>query len=121
FGQVVQPLGQPLEVAAAVVVPVHEGLDVQAVDDGGLPPQVRGVGDLHDACLPRCRAHGYPTAQTDPVDDDLRALRDACERALTGHGIPRADDLLATIPPGTAVDRYGEGGVVADLETAIAE
>jgi threonine aldolase len=55
------------------------------------------------------------------VDDDLRALRDACERALTGHGIQRADELLATIPPGTAVDRYGDGGVVTDLETAIAE
>ena len=54
------------------------------------------------------------------MDDDLSALRDASERALTGHGIPRADDLLATIPPGTAVDRYGEGGVVADLEAAIA-
>jgi threonine aldolase len=55
------------------------------------------------------------------VDDDLRALRDASERALTGHGIQRADDLLATIPAGTAVDRYGDGGVVADLEAAIAE
>ena len=61
-----------------------------------------------------------PHRQTDLVDDDLRALRDACDRALTGHGIQRADDLLATIPPGTAVDRYGEGGVVADLEAAIA-
>jgi threonine aldolase len=55
------------------------------------------------------------------MDDDLRALRDACERALTGHGIQRAGDLLATIPAGTAVDRYGDGGVVADLEAAIAE
>ena len=54
------------------------------------------------------------------MDDDLRALRDACDRALTGHGIPRADDLLATIPPGTAVDRYGDGGVVAELEAEIA-
>jgi threonine aldolase len=54
------------------------------------------------------------------VDDDLRALRDACDRALTGHGISRADDLLATIPPGTAVDRYGDGGVVAELEAEIA-
>jgi threonine aldolase len=54
------------------------------------------------------------------VDDDLRALRDACGRALTGHGIQRADDLLATIPPGTAVDRYGEGGVVAELEAEVA-
>jgi len=55
------------------------------------------------------------------VDDDLRALRDACGRALTGHGIQRADDLLATIPPGTAVDRYGEGGVVTELEAEIAD
>jgi len=54
------------------------------------------------------------------VDDDLRALRDACDRALTGHGISRADDLLATIPPGTVVDRYGDGGVVAELEAEIA-
>jgi threonine aldolase len=54
------------------------------------------------------------------VDDDLRALRDACDRALTGHGIPRADDLLATIPPGTVVDRYGDGGVVAELEEEVA-
>jgi threonine aldolase len=55
------------------------------------------------------------------VDDDLRALRDACERALSGHGIQRADELLSTIPPGTALDRYGDGGVVTDLEAAIAE
>jgi threonine aldolase len=54
------------------------------------------------------------------VDDDLRALRDACDRALTGHGVQRADALLATIPADTAVDRYGEGGVVAELETEIA-
>ena len=54
------------------------------------------------------------------MDDDLRALRDACDRALTGHGISRADDLLATIPPGTVVDRYGDGGVVAELEAEIA-
>jgi threonine aldolase len=55
------------------------------------------------------------------VDDDLRALRDSCGRALTGHGIPRAGDLLATIPPTTAVDRYGDGGVVAELEAEIAD
>ena len=54
------------------------------------------------------------------MDDDLRALRDACGRALTGHGVQRADALLATIPPDTAVDRYGEGGVVAELEAEVA-
>ena len=57
---------------------------------------------------------------TRTMDDDLRALRDACGRALTGHGVQRADALLATIPPGTAVDRYGEGGVVAELEAEVA-
>jgi threonine aldolase len=45
--------------------------------------------------------------------DDLRL---ACDRALGGHGPQRAADLLATIPPDTAVDRYGDGGVVAELE-----
>src|SRR3712207_8746176 len=39
--QVVDLLDQPAEVAAAVTVAVGVGLDVQAVDDGVLPPQVR--------------------------------------------------------------------------------
>src|SRR5690606_12556091 len=45
--EVVDPLGQAREVADAVVVPVHERLDVQAVADGVLPPEVAGVGDPH--------------------------------------------------------------------------
>lgn len=54
------------------------------------------------------------------MDDDLRALRDGCTQSLTGHGIQRAETLLATIPPDTAVDRYGAGGVVAELEAEVA-
>jgi threonine aldolase len=54
------------------------------------------------------------------ADDELSALRDGCTRFLTGHGPVRAADLLATIPAQTAVDRYGDGGVVADLEAEIA-
>jgi threonine aldolase len=54
------------------------------------------------------------------LEDDLAALRDACDRALAGHGPPRAADLLATVPPGTAVDRYGAGGVVTELEDEVA-
>ena len=54
-----------------------------------------------------------------PPDDELAALRDSCTRFLAGHGPVRAADLLATIPPDTAVDRYGDGGVVAVLEAEI--
>jgi hypothetical protein len=41
-GQVVDLAHEPGEVADAVTVPVGEQLDVQAVDDGVLPPQVEG-------------------------------------------------------------------------------
>jgi threonine aldolase len=54
------------------------------------------------------------------VVDDLTALRHSCTRALAGHGPVRAADLLATVAADTAVDRYGEGGVVAELEHEVA-
>ncbi len=50
---------------------------------------------------------------------DLAALRAACTRFVTGHGAGRAADLLTTIPPDTQTDRYGEGGVVTELESEI--
>jgi threonine aldolase len=53
-------------------------------------------------------------------DDEVAALRNRCTRFLGGHGPVRAVDLLATIPPDTEVDRYGDGGVVADLESHVA-
>jgi hypothetical protein len=49
--QVIDLLDQPAEVAAAVTVAVGVGLDVQAVDDGVLPPQVGGLGQSHAALL----------------------------------------------------------------------
>jgi threonine aldolase len=49
------------------------------------------------------------------------ALRDQCTTFLAGHGPVRAGDMLATIPPGTAVDHYGDGGAVTELEEEIAE
>jgi threonine aldolase len=52
--------------------------------------------------------------------DELGALRAACTRFLNGHGPQNAARLLATIPPDTELDRYGEGGVVALLETEVA-
>ena len=53
-------------------------------------------------------------------DDELEALHRACTRFLAWHGPIRAAALLATIPPDTEPDRYGSGGVVAELEAEVA-
>jgi threonine aldolase len=53
-------------------------------------------------------------------DLDISALRNRCTSFLHGHGPENAADLLPTIPVDTEVDRYGEGGVVAELEAEIA-
>ena len=55
---------------------------------------------------------------TGPQEQD--ALRDQCTVFLTNHGPVRAADLLASIPADTVPDRYGDGGVVAELEAEIA-
>src|SRR5262249_55185190 len=57
---------------------------------------------------------------TPAEDAELNALRDQCTRFLAGHGPMRAAEMLATIPPDCAIDRYGEGGVVKELESQIA-
>ena len=59
-----------------------------------------------------------------PATDELSlaeqtALRDQCTLFLAGHGPVTAAGLLASIPADTAVDRYGDGGVVAELEAEI--
>jgi threonine aldolase len=54
------------------------------------------------------------------VDDELRALRDSCTTWLGAHGPVTAREALARIDPDTVVDRYGEGGVVAELEADVA-
>src|SRR5215472_8089447 len=53
-------------------------------------------------------------------DDELDALRACCTRFLNGHGPQDAARLLASIPADTELDRYGDGGVVADLEAEVA-
>lgn len=50
---------------------------------------------------------------------ELDALRDRCSRFVQGHGRETAGSMLATIPAGTVLDSYGQGGVVADLEAEI--
>jgi threonine aldolase len=54
------------------------------------------------------------------TDQDLKALWDSCTVFLAGHGRVTAADLLAAIPPGTEIDRYGDGGAVTELEAEIA-
>ena len=51
---------------------------------------------------------------------EAEELRARCDRFLTGHGPVRPADLLAAIPADTAVDQYGDGGVVAELESEAA-
>src|SRR5215831_8190739 len=48
-----------------------------------------------------------------------RELRDQCTVFLTGHGPVTAAGLLAGIPADTVADRYGDGGVVAELEMEV--
>ena len=55
-----------------------------------------------------------------PAADEHAALRDQCTSFLTGHGPVRVADVLAGIPADTVPDRYGDGGVVAELEAEIA-
>jgi threonine aldolase len=50
----------------------------------------------------------------------LAALRAACTRSITGHGLRPVAEMLATIPADTDRDTYGDGGVVTSLETEIA-
>jgi threonine aldolase len=47
-------------------------------------------------------------------------LRETCTRFLARNGPVAPAQLLADIPADTVPDRYGEGGVVATLETEIA-
>jgi threonine aldolase len=57
--------------------------------------------------------------------DELRALREQCERSIGGHGLRRPADTLAelaTLPPDDlAADIYGQGGTVTVLENEVRE
>jgi len=64
-------------------------------------------------------ATGSPGAATPDSAAELAALRATCTRFLAWHGPGRAADLLATIPPDTVTDRYGDGGAVTELESEI--
>lgn len=55
-----------------------------------------------------------------PVDDETRARRDACTAFLAGDGPVSPADQLAVIGADVVPDVYGEGGVVAELESHVA-
>ncbi|MGA8681991.1 MAG: beta-eliminating lyase-related protein, partial [Acidimicrobiales bacterium] len=55
-----------------------------------------------------------------PPSDEETALRRACTRFLVGHGDRPTAELLAEIDPDIEMDRYGAGGVVAELEAEVA-
>jgi threonine aldolase len=54
-------------------------------------------------------------------DEEALSLRADCTQFLGGHGPVDVAELLAAIPADTVVDRYGDGGVVTDLEREVAE
>jgi threonine aldolase len=65
-------------------------------------------------------SNGAPVP-TPPSVAELEAIRQSCTRFLGGHGNRSTAEQLAAIPADTVEDRYGEGGVVADLEHEVAE
>jgi threonine aldolase len=54
------------------------------------------------------------------LSPEQAALRSRCRDFLTGHGPVTAAGALADIPADTVLDRYGRGGVVAELEAEVA-
>lgn len=55
----------------------------------------------------------------DPAE--LERIRASCTRWLAWHGNRSAADMLAELPPDIEPDRYGEGGVVEELEAQLAD
>ncbi len=76
-------------------------------------------------CMRRTRTSAQPiaTTRTPPAfsrDPKFEVLAESCTRFVSGHGRRSADELLATIPPGTEIDYYGIGGAVTELEQEVA-
>jgi threonine aldolase len=66
------------------------------------------------------RATATKTPPAFSRDAKLEALTRSCTRFLHSHGRRSAADLLATIPVDSAMDYYGIGGVVEELEREVA-
>lgn len=68
---------------------------------------------------PAARRVKRKTSGPPPARDGLERYRASCTRWLAGHGPRTAAELLASVPADLGIDRYGEGGAVAALETQI--
>lgn len=55
------------------------------------------------------------------ADAALEEARRTCSRWLAGHGSRDPATTLAELPDDITPDRYGDGGVVAELETEVAD
>ena len=55
------------------------------------------------------------------MDDETRARRDRCRTFLSGDGNVPPAELLLSVGERVVPDTYGEGGVVAELESMVAE
>ncbi|MGH8979520.1 MAG: beta-eliminating lyase-related protein, partial [Acidimicrobiales bacterium] len=76
-------------------------------------PAARGTG---------ARRRSPPREAPSPFSRDLELERIAasCDRFIHGAGRRTATQLLQTIPEDTAIDYYGTGGIVEELEAEIA-
>ena len=117
LGQVVDALGQPRQVAAPVAVGVEERLDVQAVDDRVLPPQVAGVGDPHGAGDPELRQH----ALAERVDPRRLLLADVVQvEAVEARG-PPARAARRRGGPGRSISARRRASPPADVARRLVE
>ena len=98
-GEVVEPVGQPGKVAAAVAVGVEERLDVEAVDDRVLPPQVAGGLEPHSGgstCSPKTSMNAAGPGRRGAG----RRRRTPARRTprSTRRGAPTSDETAPTRP-----------------------
>ena len=52
---------------------------------------------------------------------EIDRIRSACTRWVSWHGDPTPAGMLSELPADITADRYGEGGVVEELESHLAE
>lgn len=108
------------------------GPDKRRTVSSDVKDEVAGAGVVH----PRIAAHTrsfhrpreYRPGMVRHLDESLeqrrKAARIACQRVLFGHGEIKPAEVLAALARaevGDAYDRYGEGGVLAELEAEVAQ